>query len=202
MTNYKLLISPEYTLLLEKGIPTNWYFNTFTNKIYNTSGAEYSYSEHVFPIIGSTDKSHNVAMLNQENIQQKLQEKEQSKAFDLAVKFGYGSYLSSSEIKRLVDFYTYTQSLQKQSGKWTDEQVQSLCKAIIKGDFADINNETIEDYFKSIQEPVMYDVEIHIENYYESSMNEQPPLSVRPKLTAAGEILITKILTAWKLTNG
>lgn len=215
MKNYKLLIAAEYTLLLEKGIPTNWYFDTFTNKVCNTSGAEYSYSEHVFPIIGSTLETHKVAgLLNQENIQQKLQEKEDTirSNFVLDKLEHYKKELPKlSEASFILGAQTIlNEPLSEQQGKWNDQQLESAFEAGIgweqfcsAEESSSISRfELFKRYLKSKQMPVIFDVEIEMENYYESSMNEQPPLSVRPKLTAAGEILITKILTAWKLTNG
>lgn len=223
MKDYKLLIAAEYTLLLEKGIPTNWYFDTFTNKIYDTSGAEYSYSEHVFPIIGSTLKTHNVALLNQENITIKLREKKLSEMIDTAKKrypifIGTNPDINTPQgYKEVVEHRStndtnYAKQLGfidgclfyklEQSGN-NDQQLEAAFEAGIgwqqfcsEEDSSSISRfELFKRYLKSIQKPVMYDVEIDM---YDKTL--APPADVYSetvntiKFTEQGEILITKIL--------
>lgn len=54
--------------LLGVGIPTGYYYDDFIKNIRNTNGAEYSYSDHIFPILASTEKLNNLPLLDKKEI--------------------------------------------------------------------------------------------------------------------------------------
>lgn len=58
--------------LLGVGIPTRYYYDDFIKNIRNTNGAEYSYSEHIFPILASTEKLNNLPLLDKKEIEKIL----------------------------------------------------------------------------------------------------------------------------------
>ena len=44
-----------YLISKEAKIPTKWYYDSFVKDIRNTSGAEYEFAKHIFPIVATTD---------------------------------------------------------------------------------------------------------------------------------------------------
>lgn len=58
--------------LLGVGIPTRYYYDDFIKNIRNTNGAEYSYSDHIFPILASTEKLNNLPLLDKKEIEKIL----------------------------------------------------------------------------------------------------------------------------------
>lgn len=50
--------------LLSDGIPKGYYYDGFVNKIHNTSGAQYEYAKHIFPIVASTEKLGELPLLD------------------------------------------------------------------------------------------------------------------------------------------
>jgi hypothetical protein len=58
--------------LLGVGIPTGYYYDDFIKNIRKTNGAEYSYSEHIFPILASTEKLGTLPLLDKKEIDKLL----------------------------------------------------------------------------------------------------------------------------------
>lgn len=56
MISLQLIKLDNHYHLLDTGIPNRYYYDDFVKNIRSTNGAEYSKSEHIFPIIASTKK--------------------------------------------------------------------------------------------------------------------------------------------------
>jgi lysyl-tRNA synthetase class I len=69
---YRLKYLKNNYYLLGVGIPNEYYYDNFIKNIRNTNGAEYSYAEHIFPVLASTEKLGNLPLLNKKEIEKIL----------------------------------------------------------------------------------------------------------------------------------